>query len=163
MLEIRIASLKEGVHEFVLDPEASAVALDPERFADIHVEVRLDVHADRVLADLKASAMATLECDRTLQLFQQALYGSYTVLFASPDLVAQDEAAYDDVRVLLPSDQAIDLTEVVRDTLLLEIPARCVAPGADDLDLPTRFGEAEGARVDERWEALRKLRSDPDV
>ena len=56
------------------------------------------------------------------------------------------------------------MTEAVRDTLVLAVPARKVAPGAEDLDLPTVFGApAAEAAIDPRWEALRSLRSDDDA
>lgn len=155
MLSVRITSLKEGIHHVDLHPEASALDLDPDVFQNVHVEARLDRRTDRILVMLTARATATLVCDRTLKPFEQPLEGTYDVLFAPPEIAEGDE----EVRVLLPADQEIDLTEPARDTLLLAIPARCVAPGAEDEALPERFGAPSGDdAIDPRWEALRKLR-----
>ena len=160
MLRIDISSLKAGVHTFVLEPGAADIDLSPDRFRDLQVEVRLDLHERRILATLAASAVATLECDRTLVLFDQPIAGTYHVLFAPGDVLGEVEEGYDEVHVLEPHDIAIDLTTVVRDTLLLAIPARKVAPGAEDMPINLVFGAPPDEDIaDPRWEALRRLRS----
>ena len=156
MLSVRITPLKEGIHHLDLRPEAAALELDPDVFRDVRIEARLDRRSERILVTLTVRATATLMCDRTLRPFDQAVEGTYDVLFAPPEIAEGDE----EVRVLLPADQEIDLTEPARDTLLLAVPARCVAPGAEDEPIPERFGAPVGDDViDPRWEALRKLRS----
>lgn len=158
MFTVEITSLGPGLHSLEFEPEVEAVDLDPERFRHVHVDVRLDVHEGRMLVTLKASAVATLECDRTLTMFDQEISGTYHMLFAPPEFIEHQEDAYDEVRALHPSDQKIDVTEVVRDTILLSIPHRCVAPGAEEVVIETEFGAPEDG-VDPRWEALRRLKS----
>lgn len=161
MLQIKITALELGVHTFELEPTPEAIGLEADRFSDIRVDVRLERGVDQILASFTASAVATLECDRTLQLFEQRIRGSYVVLFASPELIEQSDDGGDgqDIRPLLPADQEIDLAGPVRDTLLLAIPTRKIAPGAEALDLPTQFGAPTGEdAVDPRWEALKGLR-----
>ncbi len=164
MLRIDLTPLDEGVHHVVLEPQAQAVGLDPDRFKDLRLDAVLEVFNDRVLATLHASATATLECDRTLALFEQPIEGACRILFVPPSFVDTEkgETGYEEVRVFHRSGHEIDLTEAVRDTLLLAVPARKVAPGAEALDLPTVFGAAEAA-IDPRWEALRSLLRDEDA
>ncbi len=157
MLRINVAALKPGVHHLEVRPEAEALGLEPDVFRDVEVEIRLDVQRERLLVRLTARAVATLECDRTLVLFDQPVEGDYMMLFAPPEMAAELEASGEDVRVLSPADPEIDLSDEVRDTLLLAIPVRKVAPGAEELELPMQFG-FEG-ETDPRWDALRKLRS----
>ena len=161
MLRIEISPLRPGVHHFVLEPGAEELDLDPERFREVRVKARLDVHDRRILATLDASATVQLECDRTLQLFDQPIEGRYSILFAPPEMVAAQAGDSEGVEVLHPGDTEIDLTGAVRDTLLLAIPQRKLAPGVEDLDIETVFGEpdAEDEPIDPRWEALRRLRS----
>ena len=166
MLRIDLAPLGEGVHHVVLNPEAEAVGLDPDRFADLHVAATLDLFNDRILVTIEAAATATLECDRTLVSFEQPIKGVYHILFAPPSFGGgeDEDAGYEEVRVLQPSDRMIDLTEAVRDTLMLAVPARKVAPGAEDAEIPTVFGAPnDGAAIDPRWEALRALQTDADA
>lgn len=167
MLRIDLVALPEGIHHLTLEAEAAELELEPEAFKDIHVDVVLDYRDDRALVSLHAAAVVTLECDRTLRLFEQAIEGDYQLLFAPPAFArgAGSDDDIEEIRVLDPSDRQLDLTDAVRDTLLLAIPTRKVAPGAEDLDLQTTYGVSapkEGDPIDPRWEALRKLRSGGD-
>ncbi len=164
MLRIDLAPFQDGVHHDELTPEVEAVGLDPERFADLRVTVTLDLFNDRVLVTLVASATASLECDRTLVSFDQRVEGTYRILFVPPTFTRHedDEEGLEEIQVLQPSDHVIDLTEAVHDTVMLAIPTRKVAPGAEDLEIQTVFGAPEDgaeAAIDPRWEALRALRS----
>lgn len=168
MLRIDLTPLSEGVHHVALDPPAQALDLDPDRFADIHLDAVLELFNDRILVTLHASATATLECDRTLAVFEQPIEGAYRILFVPPSFAPgqnrDDEAGYEEVRVFQRSDRDVDVTEAVRDTLVLAVPARKVAPGAEGLDIPTVFGSPPAeAALDPRWEALRSLRSSQDA
>lgn len=163
MLLVDIHALPDGVHAQTLRPAPEDVGLDPARFADLSVDLRLDVAGQRILAQFEARATATLECDRTLVDFEQPIAGSHTVLFAPPEQLPGEPS--DDAIPLPEEALVLDLTDPVRDTLLLALPARRIAPGAEDLDLPTSFGETlddEGRPVDPRWDALRALRDEGD-
>lgn len=161
MLTIDVASLDQGLHEIALDPGADELELDPETFKDVHVDARLDVSERRILVIFDATATATLECDRTLRPFDMEIGGTHHVIFAPPEFSAFVEDDYDDVRTLGAGDTKIDVTDVVRDTILLAIPQRCVAPGAEEEEIPTQFGapDDEQDEIDPRWEALRALKS----
>ena len=161
MLSIDLVPLSEGIHHLELTPEAVALDLEPETFKDVHVDVVLDYRDDRALVSLHAAAVAALECDRTLQPFEQAIEGDYRLLFVSTDFarrIAADDDDIEEVRELDPTERKLDLTDAVRDTLLLAVPTRKIAPGAEDLEIQTTFGGGE-ATIDPRWEALRQLRA----
>jgi uncharacterized protein len=167
MLRIDLTPFSNGVHQVTLAPDAQTLDLSPDRFADIEVDVVLDIRHDQVLVSLDATAVATLECDRTLVLFDQPIAGSYSLLFAvlSRMQTADDDDPFAEVQVLHASDRTIDLTKAVRDTLMLAIPVRKVAPEAEDQEIPTAFGVPEDGdepAIDPRWEALKALRTDDD-
>ena len=164
MLTIDIASLEPGVHYKELEPEADELDLDSEKFKHLHVLARLDCQDDRILVTLDARATAVLECDRTLKDFEEEIAGEYSLLFAPPDFAGEDDDRYEEVRELLPYDREIDVTDAVRDTLLLAVPQRKVAPGAEEADIQTEFGRDpdEADAIDPRWEALRELRAEED-
>jgi len=160
MLRIDISGLGPGVHEMQLEPNAEELELDPGKFSEIRVDLRLDRKPDRVFVSFSADAVALLQCDRTLVDFDQRIAGSYALLFA-PEEMADGAKDDEDVRALRPEDEEIDVTDAVRDTLLLAVPQRKVAPGAEDVDIPTRFGvPADGGEIDPRWEALKALKDD---
>lgn len=164
MLGIDITSLKPGLHQQTLTPAPDDLGLDAEMFDEIVVDVQIDHEEDRDLVAFTARAMATLECDRTLVPFQQPVQGSYAVLFVLPERLDQyttDDDSDDDVRPLPDPGRPLDLTESVRDTLLLALPTRRIAPGAEDEDIPFQFGaltDEDGNPMDPRWDTLRKLR-----
>lgn len=163
MLTIDITSLSSGIHHLEFTPSADEVGLDSERFEEIEVEVELQYHRDRILVRLRASGTAELTCDRTLKPYKQPVEGQYSLLFGPPSMVGQEGEAFEEVRPLNPSDQEIDLTDVVRDTLLLALPQRRVAPGAEEEPIAHEFGppeDEEGEPIDPRWDELRKLRDD---
>src|SRR5690606_856958 len=165
MLTINVGSLERGVHEVHLDPNADELELDPQKFKDVHVTARLDVSERRVLMMLDTTATATLECDRTLRLFDQRSEGTYLVVFASDSFSAEPAEASADVRRYEAAETDVDMSDLARDTLLLASPQRCVAPGAEDEAIPTRFGapDDENDIIDPRWEALRALKARTDT
>ena len=160
MLRVDLVGYDEGLHTFSFAPDAQTLDLDPDTFSAIQVDLQVDYRDDRALVILTAQATARLECDRTLEPFDQAVQGSHTVLFTrDAEMAGEDD---DDTRYWPPGENALDVAEPVRDTLLLALPLRRVAPDAEDEDLKLNYGalEAEdGTPIDPRWEALRKLQS----
>ena len=165
MLTLDITSLSTGIHHLDLAPSADQVNLDPSTFDDIELEVVLQYHRDGILVQMDACATAELTCDRTLQAYDQPIEGHYDVLFGPPSMVGQEGEEFDEVRPLEPSDREIDLTDIVRDTLLLSIPQRRIAPGAEEESITREFGaveeeDADETPVDPRWSALEELKDD---
>lgn len=158
MLDIRIASLKSGLHTFTFEPSPEEIGLDPAEFKGISVAVRLDLEPDQAYVTLTARAVASLVCDRTVVTFEQPVEGTHAILFTAAEM---GEEVTDEVQPLPPDTVSLDLTEAVRDTLLLALPSRRVAPGAEEAPLPTTFGalrDENGDVIDPRWEALRKFK-----
>jgi len=165
MLTVDITSLSSGTHQLELTPSPEAAGLDPTTFDEVRVEAELQCHRDRILVSMLATATAELTCDRTLQPYEQSVEGRYSVLFGPPSMVGQEGEEFDEVRPLDPSDREIDLTDVVRDTLLLALPQRQIAPGAEDEPIAQEFGvpeDEEDSPVDPRWSELQKLRNDDE-
>lgn len=167
MLTLDITPFSSGHHHVTLHPPPDAVDLDPDAFRDLEVEADLHCRPDRILVHLTVEGTATLTCDRTLEPYDQPLEGTYTVLFGPSSLVGSESDRYDEVRPLHRTDQEIDLTDIVRDTLRLAIPQRRIAPGAEEESIPTTFGEPDETEQDEpdidpRWSELKQLRDDLD-
>ena len=158
MVQIDIASMSSGVHEVALKPAAGDLDLNEEEFSDIEARVRLDIGEQQILAQLSVSALANLVCDRTLVPFTQAVNGEYVVVFTRRP--AEQAETDETIKPLDPTSRELDVTDELRDTLLLSIPLRKVAPEASDAQLVLTYGGEEdtGVSVDPRWEALRKLK-----
>ena len=176
--------LKRGVHEFEFVPSADSIELDPALFRDIQVDAKLQIAARGMVVSLDVTAVATLECDRTLVAFDETVSGSFegpvVDVSALPDLVTtEDGSETESPRSTRPGvadldspgtsdladgmpivDGVIELDGAVRDTILLAIPMRRIAPDARTMELESEFGRDE-SEIDPRWEALRSL-SDRD-
>ena len=138
-------------------PVAADVDLDPSKFSDIRVDSAVTALEDQLIVVLNCSASAHLICDRTLEPFVEEIEGEFGVVYKN-DL--GDEPESEELK-LLPSDaRQIVLTEAVRDTLVLAIPARKIAPAAREIEIPTEFGVSETKEMDPRWEALKALKKD---
>lgn len=163
VLALEIASFKSGTRTVDLRPAPGDLDLDPAVFRDIRLTAHLDRTGDRIFVRLEVSGTARLECDRTLVDYDQALEGHCSLLFAPADELDAMGGDPEDIREFDPAADTLDVTEVVRDTILLSIPLRRIAPGAEEVEIPTRFGPAEQDEdVDPRWDALRSLKDKPD-
>jgi len=165
MLTVEIPAQQDGPLEQRLTPTPEDVGLDPTMFRDVEVEVRLEQQRRQAIVSIQARATATLECDRSLKLYDQPLVGKYHLLVVPPD---DPQAVESDEAVLVLSDDShrLDITEPVRDTLLLAVPMRRVSPEAEKIPVRTSFGELvdeDGDSIDPRWEALRRLRAEDDT
>lgn len=162
MVRLDIADLKYGLRTDRLTPEPADLNLDASEFRDIRVTAHLDREGDRILVRLEVRGIACLQCDRTLVDFDQAIEGTGGLLFVPPFELGELGGPSDDVRELPAFATKLDVTDAVRDVLLLSIPLRRIAPGADSVEIPTRFG-APDEDLDPRWEALKRLRDEgPD-
>jgi len=156
MLRIDIRTLEIGPHEFNLECTPDDLGVEPEKMEEIRADVKLNYDGKEALLNIEVSAVVNLVCDRTMVSFKQPIKGSYTVLF-SPHKFEEDTG--DEVRPFSAKDEELDITDIVRDTLLLAIPIRKIAPGAEKADIATSFGvPAEQNDIDPRWHALAALK-----
>ncbi len=140
-------------------PEAKTLGLDPDQFADLQVEIRAQPSGGNVRVKVRARAMASLICDRTLEEFRRPVDGSCSVLFVASSAKVNGvvDDSHDEVHYFGVHDKTIDVTAIVRDTILLAVPVRKVSPAAESVDIQTVFG-GPGSGVDARWETLLSIR-----
>lgn len=158
MVQIEISALSIGIHDVVLNPSADDLGLSAEEFGAIEVHVRLDIGDQQILAQLDVSVDSILTCDRTLVPFTQTVKGQFTIVFTRKafDSGDTDEA----VKYLDIAARELDITDELRDTILLAVPLRKVAQEASETELVLKFGDdSVDELIDPRWEALRKLKS----
>lgn len=159
---IDIRSLQSGRHRFDFALRAADLDLDEGVFRDLAAVATVDLGRE-VLVTVSASAIARLECSRTLEEFDQPLRGELRLLAVresgETELEDGEVAPDDEADVVVVEDGVIDLTSPIRDIILLAVPIRPVAPQAANLEIPTTFGASDDS-VDPRWAALRRLRSD---
>ncbi len=165
-LTFRIQEISDGKSD-------KAVALNGEDLTlseDVSLEradVMIDFYKTDHFVQVKFSVQADVEliCDRSLKPFVYQASGTYQILF-EPDPVEDSETEKAAIRQIPADDLVIDMSEEVRDTILLDIPIRKVHPDFLDSDgrpaeFETKtFGPApdDEERIDPRWEKLKKLK-----
>ena len=132
---------------------ASDLELDREVFQNITVSLECEKFDDGAMhVVLEASADVWMDCDRTLQRFTAPVVGSHEMVLYPCD--QEPSMDFIDECIKLSSGQRFfDVSEAVRDTLMLAIPLRKVAPEAENQLIETVFGPP-APDMDERWDAL---------
>ncbi|MCY3594958.1 MAG: DUF177 domain-containing protein [Bacteroidetes bacterium] len=141
-----------------LEVSASDLGLDQAKFSKIHAHLEVEQLDGGMHVTLEVRAQARLECDRTLQEFVAPVANVHEMLLYTYGQKPPDEDMVEQVE-LEPKQRVFDLTETIRDTLMLAIPARKVAPEAEELQIQTVFG-APDTEADQRWSALLAVREE---
>lgn len=119
-----------------------------------------------VKVSFSVSGDLELICDRCLESFNMTVDGEFDVLF-EPGEVEETETVKSAVRQIPPEELVLNIEEEVRDTIILNIPAKKIHPKYFNSDgEPEDFGIAkfgdiepeEEQKIDPRWEELKKLK-----
>lgn len=151
----RSVSVESDDIELPDESELKNAVVDIEFYKTDHfIQVKFDVNAHTVLV-----------CDRTLKQFEKDVNGSYTVLY-EPNPVDQPDTEKTAVREISGEHLTVDISREVRDTIVLNMPARNIHPDLlDDEGNPVefetkKFGDIEDQeeKIDPRWSELKKLK-----
>ncbi len=162
-MKIRVSQLKDGHHTFRTSEKASHFGLDDaQRYAqNVDVTVELDKRGQTYYLQEIVHTVARFQCDRCLDPFSQTLDADYRVIYTSDrSFVEMDE----DIRFIAPDESEIDITDDIRETVLLAVPIKllckqdckglCPNCGAN---LNYEHCNCQTHSIDPRWEALKKL------
>lgn len=149
--------------EIVLDDEHARLVEPPL----VSVRLRRSGHEVRLQGEIRARA--EVECDRCLKQVEVPIETTFDVTYVPATDYVEGEAAElqeEDLGLSVYEDEAIDVDELVREQVLLAMPARalctedckglCPVCGKNQNEQPC---ECEAKDVDPRWKALKDLRS----
>ncbi len=126
MLTIHLPAYRRGIHDIAESPNPEQLDLDPALFGDIEVRIRLDRHDPYLQVNFRLSAAVNLECDRCLTgfAFDLNVEGPMIYVLGSP---SRGEDIDDPNLVVVRSSTVdLDITQEVRDLLLLGLPGKCL-------------------------------------
>ncbi|MEK7250693.1 MAG: DUF177 domain-containing protein [Bacteroidota bacterium] len=164
-MKIQLGGLSEGIHRYRFRVVSDELNLGGQFRADVDVEAALDKTPTQILLTSKIRTTANFECDRCVAPFEEELSPSYKMLyvFEGSDTGHLDPSEF---QVITPGNNVIDITEDVRQTILLSVPLKllcnenckglCPSCGKN-LNEGECFCKEE--LLDPRWEQLRKLQS----
>ncbi len=141
-----------------LELSASDLGLNQSQFSEIQAQLEIEQLNEGVHITLDVCAKARMECDRTLREFVAPVSNVHEMQIYTFGHKPPEEDMMEQVE-LEPKQRIFDLTDTIRDTLMLAIPARKVAPEAEELQIQTVFG-APDMELDQRWSALLAVRQE---
>ena len=162
-MKIQVGGLSEGAHDYTFEADGKGLELGEGITGPVRVAVQLEKTGTQVFLDVQAETRGTFACDRCLTTFQTGIAPRYrmTYLFDAEDAGQFDPA---EVQVVAPTLTVIDITEDVRQTLLLAVPLKLLCTD-ECLGLCPTCGvnrnittcDCREDSSDTRWDALRNL------
>ncbi|NTU59330.1 MAG: DUF177 domain-containing protein [Chlorobiaceae bacterium] len=147
LIEIRLAGLSEGKHEFDFTCNAGdfddAALVDAGFSKAISVKVIVDRTDSEMTVTLTTAATAELTCDLCLAPITLDLNGSYRIYYSYEQTGGQDEDRDEEYRVIDSNTLSIDLTEDARETLLLSVPMKVTCTDNPECHVYHQEDEAE--------------------
>lgn len=167
MIEIRIAGLSKGVYEYgftckALDFKNPELA-EPSFCNEIRAKVVVNKTDSEIIVDIETKTVAELSCDICLAPLRREVAGTYRVLFVFGELDSNTEEQDENYRMLDRNASFINLTEDVRETLLLSKPLKVICTNNPECSL--YHGNRADALEEEKetkspWqESLEKLKN----
>jgi uncharacterized protein len=164
-MHINVSNLAQGIHTYSL--EAAPADLEVQQYftSVIKAEVTLEKGLHQILLDVRVPGVdGCFLCDRCTEQFIKSISCSYRKVYVTRDI---DAAGFDgdEIEVLSPDTNIIDVSDDVRDALMVAIPLKnlcredcaglCVGCGKN---LNTGHCDCTPAPPDSRWEVLARLR-----
>ena len=158
MLRQDITKMEDGTHEVALECPADEIPDMFPEFSGSTVKAFGSVRrvGKRFLFSLRAAAVAHLECDLSLEKFDEEVTSDFEVLFiADTELrllagISGDETYITDrdERIIRSDSGFIDLTEDVREELCTALPLKRIAPQYRGRDISDIYPELKGVVTD---------------
>ncbi len=161
MITFKISDIPMGKSTQEIHFSADDISLDTLPFEQGYLEIDFERMHASIKVDFLVEGSAQLICDRSLETFEFPISKSYSVIFrVEHDQDEEDERTAS--RKLDLNKNLIDLSDIVRETIMLEVPIKKLHPRYfDEEGNPTQyevqFGDEKNTEEDSRWEALKKL------
>lgn len=166
-MKIDLRKLEEGVNEFSFDESSADLQLG-DASVDFASPIQTRFNVVRVGESLTASGSTSFavrhECVRCLKSFKSSFSVDFGFILQKGEPNSQEEAEAEAIIWIKEEAGLLDLSDEIRDHVLLEIPMNPVC--SDDCvglcpscgkNLNTDTCTCTGAPGDSRWDALREL------
>jgi uncharacterized protein len=172
MVAVSIHGMKDGAHKIELSvPVEEVEQMFPEFIGNVTVQGEIQKIGNRYTVQAEVLCSAKLTCDRSLTEFVEPIRANIKTSYIADNELVNVEAAVgeeersDTVHVIREDDHDIDLSEEVRQELILNLPMKRVAPQYRDKEITEIFpelGKKKGKKeeIDDRWAALKKIKFD---
>lgn len=165
-MKIQVGGLSEGIHQYHFHVEPSALGLSDNFTGNVGIAATMEKSGNQLHLRARIETLGKFDCDRCVKLFEKQLTPSYEMHYVAHDSEAE-QFDPSEVQVISPGHLVIDMTEDVRQTIILSVPLKILCNDncaglcphcaknlnegrCDCKDLP----------VDSRWEGLRRFMND---
>jgi uncharacterized protein len=162
-MKINISKLSDGEHFYTFVVKPSDLELD-ERFSKpIYVEATLEKSRRQLFLRANIYTVGRVKCDRCIDEFDKVLKNFYRMFYVYSEAEAKKYEP-DEVTVIFPDTNEIDLSDDVRQMILLSVPMKLLCY-EDCLGLCPRCGRnlnfescsCKVERIDPRWAPLLRI------
>ncbi len=162
VMKISIANLSEGVHAYHFSAEPEHLALGENFTKQVSVDVALDKASREIFLKVKATTSGRFVCDRCVGEFNRDLVAAYRMAYMY-DEREKENYGDDEVHFIREGTTVIDISEDIRQFLLLSVPLKLLC--SDQCrGLCPRCGQnwnhgtcsCKTEETDSRWEKLEK-------
>jgi uncharacterized protein len=164
-VRINISNLQVGVHERALEANPEEIGLDDRFSRTIQLNASLEKTSRQLFLRVAFSTVGRFTCDRCLDEYHSGVAGSYQLVYVT-DERASAGLEHDEIHLISPEANYIDLAEDVRQFVLLALPQKllcreecaglCPVCGVNHNHAGCSCTVEE---IDPRWEALRKFQA----
>lgn len=162
-LKIRISQLSEGIHHYQFTSTPIQLGLEENFKDDVEITAELDKSVRQLYLKTQIFTKAGFRCDRCNDEFFQPIRASYGICYAL-DETASNESVDDELRLIHPGTPYIELTDDVRQMIMLTIPMKITCfEGCKGLcphcgiNRNLTICDCKEEHEDSRWDELRKL------
>ena len=166
-MEIIIKDLAEGQNQLAFQETQERLSLKPnDLFLMKPVEVILSIlkSKEKLTFYGRITALAEPECARCLKLFPATLQAEIKFILDQSEAVGSAEIKDDDYEYIPNTAASYDITNRIREALLLNLPMRFLcSPDCKGLcpscgtNLNTKECKCQKEEIDSRWEKLQEL------
>jgi uncharacterized protein len=164
-MKIQLGGLSEGIHRYRLESEPSEVGLGEHFTNVVVVHATLDKTGNRVFLQAKVEVAGTFTCDRCVVEYEMPVRTSYRMYYV---VEASETEGIDpsEIQIVPPGFMVIDLSEDVRQTVLLAVPLKSLCTDQCKGLCPTcgtnlNTGTCDcvsATAIDPRWDKLQSIR-----
>lgn len=169
-MKIILSRLDDGTTELQHNHTANSLGIvDKNDFSinftqQIEIYVRIDKYSTQYILNIQFKTIASLTCDCCLCEFNKELTDNIKLVYAMGQL-ASDDDAQNGYRIITTETKEIDITDDIKDSLLLLIPMKIICTERCKglcqncgIDLNHQICNCSGEQIDPRWEVLKNLK-----
>jgi uncharacterized metal-binding protein YceD (DUF177 family) len=128
MLKVHIQSLPDDGREFELTEQADKLEkLFDEFVGNVEVVGKVKISGDRFTITGKAFGTAALECDLSLEEYEEKIEAEFSLTALKSNYGQTDESEADTLYIS-EEDTYIDISEIVAESLSIALPMKRIAP-----------------------------------